>query len=135
MNYKSFGSMKYFSILLLCSILFAPNLMFSQDQTTTFEKAQLFGQWYFLYQENDKNSRTENMENGFYLALQKDGQFESTIPKLPKHGNWKFEAKTQRLTCSAEDFEYAWKLKNFNEFGMVLISEKNEKWYFSAPAE
>ena len=50
-------------------------------------------------------------------------------------GEWSFNKDTQVLTLKSKNKTTHWKLKNVNDFGMVLIHlESNEKWIFSAAA-
>lgn len=98
-----------------------------------FTESQLIGRWYFLSKDNDTKSKTENLVDGKSLLIKTNNDYESDIFNESEIGKWTFDKKTQILILKSNSGTTQWKLKNLNEFGLVLINlATDEKWMFSA---
>jgi len=105
----------------------------AENEKDLFTESQLIGRWYFLSKDNDTKSKTENLVDGKSLLIKTNNDYESDIFNESEIGKWTFDKKTQILILKSNSGTTQWKLKNLNEFGLVLINlATDEKWMFSA---
>jgi hypothetical protein len=98
-----------------------------------YNESQLIGKWYFLSNDHDNKSKTQNLLAGKFIIIKSNYMFKSDVFENIENGNWSFEEKTQILTFKTGNKNSKWKLQKVNDFGMVLINaETSEKWMFAA---
>ena len=96
---------------------------------------QVAKKWYFQSRatevETNQNEVVNELMNGSYLLLNKNGSYKAQIIGLKDKANWKFGEGNKSIILVSEGIEKVWIIKSVSENALVLIHGENETWVFS----
>ena len=96
---------------------------------------QVAKKWYFQSRatevETNQNEVVNELMNGSYLLLNKNGSYKAQIIGLKDKANWKFGEGNKSIILVSEGIEKVWIIKSVTETSLELIHGENETWVFS----